>query len=200
MAGKEAIIFTVFFFFLLLASKKRSVLYRDIWCKPSNQHAFWEEWEEAGVPTDNHYMHEAPSKSSVQRWYHSGMPVLQHVQSWSILNTKYFTAGISFTIRPKQLGKKTGHMISQSRISRCWCTECAEVINILQTDLQLYVAFRLDRLQFIDSFSKWISVAEKLHPSCTSPSIIKNNRGWLKFVLLSVSCRFESRLQPSWLL
>ncbi|CAI9601744.1 unnamed protein product, partial [Staurois parvus] len=41
---------------------------------------------------------------------------------------------------------------------------------------KLHVAFRLAQQQSVESFMEWVSMAEQLHPSLTSPSAMQSVR------------------------
>ncbi|CAI9607633.1 unnamed protein product [Staurois parvus] len=44
----------------------------------------------------------------------------------------------------------------------------------ISKDLQISYAFRLAQQQCIESFMEWVSMAEQLYPSCTSPSALQS--------------------------
>ncbi|CAI9550250.1 unnamed protein product, partial [Staurois parvus] len=59
-------------------------------------------------------------------------------------------------------------------------TQCAEVANCLQSEYlktsKLHLAFRLAQQQCAETFKEWVSMAEPLHPSLTSPSAMQSVR------------------------
>ena len=66
-----------------------------------------------------------------------------------------------------------GHVKWQSVVSRCWGADFANFLQSqwLQTS-KLHVAFRL--AQSVESFMKWVSMAEQLHPRQTSASAMQS--------------------------